>query len=119
MPTIKLYETNSYIKNFTATVISCDEKDGEFFVVLDRTAFFAEGGGQPADTGKIEEANVFDVQIEDGIVFHKVDKTLQIGKTVECAIDWDTRFSRMQNHSAEHLVSGIIHNLYGYNNVAA
>ncbi len=117
MPTIKLYETNSYIKNFTATVISCDEKDGEFFVVLDRTAFFAEGGGQPADTGKIEEANVFDVQIEDGIVFHKVDKTLQIGKTVECAIDWDTRFSRMQNHSAEHLVSGIIHNLYGYNNV--
>ncbi len=117
MPTIKLYETNSYIKNFTATVISCDEKDGEIFVVLDRTAFFAEGGGQPADTGKIEDASVFDVQIEDGIVSHKVDKALQIGKTVECAIDWDTRFSRMQNHSAEHLVSGIIHNLYGYNNV--
>ncbi len=117
MPTIKLYETNSYIKEFTATVISCDEKDGEIFVVLDQTAFFAEGGGQPADTGKIEDVNVFDVHIKDGIVFHKVDKALQIGKTVECAIDWDTRFSRMQNHSAEHLVSGIIHNLCGYNNV--
>lgn len=117
MPTIKLYETNSYIKGFTAMVISCDEKDGFYSVVLDQTAFFAEGGGQPADTGKIENANVLDVQIKDEIVYHKTDKPLQVGETVNCTIDWDTRFSRMQNHSAEHLVSGIIHNLYGYNNV--
>lgn len=117
MPTIKLYETNSYIKEFAATVISCEEKDGECYVVLDKTAFFAEGGGQPADMGKMGDANVLDVQIKDGIVYHKVDKPVQVGEIVSCAIDWDIRFSRMQNHSAEHLVSGIIHNLFGYNNV--
>lgn len=116
-PTIKLYETNSYIKEFAATVISCEEKDGECYVVLDKTAFFAEGGGQPADMGEMGDANVLDVQIKDGIVYHKVDKPVQVGETVNCVIDWDIRFSRMQNHSAEHLVSGIIHNLFGYNNV--
>ncbi len=116
-PTIKLYETDSYIKEFTATVLSCDEKNGEYFVTLDKTAFFAEGGGQGADTGKMGEANVLDVQIKDGIIYHKTDKPVKTGETVNCAIDWDIRFSRMQNHSAEHLVSGIIHKLYGYNNV--
>lgn len=116
-PTIKLYENNSYIKEFSATVVSCEEKDGEFYIVLDRTAFFPEGGGQSADTGKMGEANVLDVQIKDEVVYHKTDKLLKAGETVNCAIDWGIRFSRMQNHSAEHLVSGIIHNLYGYNNV--
>lgn len=116
-PTIKLYEKDSYIKDFSATVLSCEEKDGYYSVVLDRTVFFPEGGGQSADTGKIEDANVLDVQIEDGIVYHKTDKPLRSGLRVICEIDWETRFSRMQNHSAEHLISGIIHNLYGYNNV--
>lgn len=117
MPTIKMYDIYSYIKEFAATVVSCEEKDGYYSVVLDQTAFFPEGGGQSADTGKIEDANVLDVQIKDEIVYHKTDKPLKIGVRVICEIDWDTRFSRMQNHSAEHLVSGIIHNLYGYNNV--
>ncbi len=117
MPTIKMYDIYSYIKEFFAVVVSCEEKDGAYFVVLDQTAFAPEGGGQGADTGKIEEANVLDVQIKDEIVYHKTDKPLQVGKRVLCEIDWDTRFSRMQNHSAEHLVSGIIHNLYDYNNV--
>lgn len=116
-PTIKLYEKDSYIKDFSATVLSCEEKDGFYSVALDQTAFFPEGGGQSADTGKIENANVLDVQISDDVVYHKTDKPLKIGVRVICEIDWDTRFSRMQNHSAEHLVSGIIHNLYGYNNV--
>lgn len=115
--TIKLYEKDSYIKDFSATVLSCEEKDGFYSVALDQTAFFPEGGGQSADTGKIEDANVLDVQISDDVVYHKTDKPLKIGVRVICEIDWDTRFSRMQNHSAEHLVSGIIHNLYGYNNV--
>ncbi len=116
-PTIKLYENYSYIKEFAATVVSCEEKNGSYYVVLDKTAFFPEGGGQSADTGTMGEANVLDVQVKDGIVYHKVDMQLKIGETVNCVIDWDTRFSRMQNHSAEHLVSGIIHNIYGYNNV--
>lgn len=117
MATIKLYETHSYIKNFTATVISCEEEGGYYLAALDQTAFFAEGGGQSADKGKMGEAKVLDVQIKDGVVYHKIDCALKIGETVNCEIDWDTRFSRMQNHSAEHLVSGIIHNLYGCNNV--
>lgn len=116
-PTIKLYEKDSYIKDFSATVLSCEEKDDFYSVVLDQTAFFPEGGGQAADTGKIGDANVLDVQIKDDIAYHKTDKALKVGTTVICEIDWEIRFSRMQNHSAEHLVSGIIHNLYGYNNV--
>lgn len=116
-PTIKIYDIYSYVKEFSAKVVSCEEKDGAFYVVLDRTVFFPEGGGQSADTGKIEDANVIDVQIKDDIVEHKTDKSLKVGATVICEIDWETRFSRMQNHSAEHLISGIIHNLYGYNNV--
>lgn len=117
MPTIKMYDIYSYVKEFVATVVSCEENDGFYSVVLDQTAFAPEGGGQGADTGKIEDVNVLDVQIKDEIVYHKTDKPLKVGRRVICEIDWDTRFLRMQNHSAEHLVSGIIHNLYGYNNV--
>lgn len=115
--TVKLYENNSYIKNFDAVVLSCEEKDGAYFIVLDRTAFFPEGGGQYADKGKIADANILDVQIKDETITHKTDKPLKTGETVTCEIDWDTRFSRMQNHTGEHIVSGVIHNLYGYNNV--
>lgn len=117
MPTIKLYENDSYIKNFTATVISCDEKNGAFFVILDKTAFFPEGGGQDADKGTIDDATVLDVQIKGDIIYHKIEKPLEIGVTVECEIDWATRFGRMQNHTGEHIVSGVIHRTFGYNNV--
>lgn len=117
MPTIKLYENDSYIKNFTATVVSCEEKDGSFLVVLDKTAFFPEGGGQDADKGVINGIEVLDVQIKDNIIYHKLEKSLEIGSTVDCNIDWDTRFSRMQNHTGEHIVSGVIHRTFGYNNV--
>lgn len=117
MHTIKLYENDSYIKEFSATVISCEEKDGAFLVVLDKTAFFPEGGGQDADKGVINGIEVLDVQIKDDIIYHKLEKSLEIGATVECEIDWDTRFSRMQNHTGEHIVSGVIHRTFGYNNV--
>ncbi len=117
MHTIKLYENDSYIKNFTATVIACEEKNGAFLVVLDKTAFFPEGGGQDADKGVINGIEVLDVQIKDDIIYHKLEKSLEIGSTVECEIDWGTRFSRMQNHTGEHIVSGVIHRTFGYNNV--
>lgn len=117
MHTIKLYENDSYIKTFSATVVSCEEKDGAFFVILDQTAFFPEGGGQACDLGVISNAQVLDVQVKDEVVYHKVNKAFEIGATVECEIDWETRFRRMQNHSGEHIVSGVIHNKFGYNNV--
>ncbi len=116
-PTTKLYENDSYIKDFSAIVLSCEEKDGAYFVVLDKTAFFPEGGGQDADKGKIGDVDVLDVQIKGDIIYHKLEKPLETGLTVDCSIDWEKRFSRMQNHTGEHIVSGVIHSLFGYNNV--
>ena len=84
MPTIKLYENDSYIKDFTATVISCTETDGGFLVVLDKTAFFPEGGGQDADKGKINGIEVLDVQIKDDVIYHKLENPLEFGATVDC-----------------------------------
>lgn len=117
MPTIKLYENDSYIKEFTATVVSSEEKDGAYFLVLDKTAFFPEGGGQDADKGKIGDADILDVQIKNDVIYHKVNKAFNENEEVKCQLDWDTRFSRMQNHTGEHIVSGVIHSLFGYNNV--
>ena len=116
-PTIKIYENDSYIKEFTATVVSCEEKDSAYFLVLDKTAFFPEGGGQDADKGKIGDSDVLDVQIKNDIIYHKVNKPFSENEEVTCVIDWETRFSRMQNHTGEHIVSGVIHSLFGYNNV--
>ena len=116
-PTVKLYENDSYIKEFSATVVSSEEKDGAYFVVLNETAFFPEGGGQDADKGKIGDADVLDVQIKDEIIYHKVNKSFEENQEVKCQLDWDTRFVRMQNHTGEHIVSGVIHSLFGYNNV--
>ena len=116
-PTIKLYENDSYIKEFSGTVLSCEEKNGAYFVVLNQTAFFPEGGGQDADKGKIGEADVLDVQIKNDVIYHKVNKAINENEEVTCKLDWGTRFSRMQNHTGEHIVSGVIHSLFGYNNV--
>lgn len=116
-PTIKLYENDSYIKEFSGTVLSCEEKDGAYFVVLNQTAFFPEGGGQDADKGKIGEADVLDVQIKNDVIYHKVNKSFNENEEVTCKLDWETRFSRMQNHTGEHIVSGVIHSLFSYNNV--
>ena len=117
MPTIKLYENDSYIKKFSATVVSCEEKDGAYSVVLNQTAFFPEGGGQDADKGKMNDADVLDVQIKNDVIYHKVNKPFNVNEEVTCTLDWETRFSRMQNHTGEHIVSGVIHSLFGYNNV--
>lgn len=115
--TTKLYEENAYIKEFQAQVLSCDEcKDG-YLLTLDKTAFFPEGGGQQADCGFINDSKVLDVQEKNSIITHKVDKAFNVGDTVTGKLDWETRFSRMQGHTGEHLVSGIIHSMFGYDNL--
>ncbi|MBR5223425.1 MAG: hypothetical protein IKV81_04600 [Clostridia bacterium] len=111
--TVKLYDIDSHLKEFEATVISCENA----VAVLDKTAFFPEGGGQTADTGEIDGVRVLDVQIKDGVIYHYLEKDIEIGKIVKCKIDWDERFRKMQNHSGEHIISGIVHSLYGFNNV--
>lgn len=115
--TKKLYELDSYCREFKATVISCDKKDEYYNVVLDKTAFFPEGGGQAADKGTINDIEVLDVQIMDGEIIHKIPSELPVGQEAACKIDWDLRFSRMQSHAGEHIVSGIVNSLFGYLNV--
>lgn len=121
--TEKLYEQDSYQKEFTAVVRSCQEHrtakgklDG-YEIVLDRTAFFPEGGGQSGDSGWLNETIVKDTQEIGGEVVHLADRPLEPGQQVMGRLDFETRFSRMQEHSGEHILSGIVHRLYGYDNV--
>ena len=115
MITEKLYEINAYLKTFEASVLSCEAVKGGWEVILDRTAFYPEGGGQPCDLGTLGDARVLDVRETDGAVIHTVDAPLS--GLVRGAIDWDRRFDLMQQHSGEHLVSGTVHTLFGYENV--
>lgn len=112
-----LYNQSSYIKTFTASVLSCEMTENGYAVTLDRTAFFPEQGGQYADEGVLGGARVTDVQLRGGIVIHTLDAPLEPGSTVEGVLDWETRYDRMQNHTGEHLVSGCIHAMFGYDNV--
>lgn len=115
--TEKLFYTDSHLQEFTAEVVSCRPCDNGYKAVLSRTAFFPEGGGQAADTGVIDGIRVYDVQEKGEQIFHYLEGELEEGKTVTGQIDWDKRFSRMQQHSGEHIVSGIVHARFGYDNV--
>lgn len=114
----KLYYQVPYVKNFEAEVISCVPGKGEHYLVtLTRTGFYPEGGGQPADSGNMGDVRVLDVHEKEGAIVHETDGPLKEGSTVFCSIDWQRRFSHMQNHSGEHILSGLIHKRYGYDNV--
>lgn len=115
--TEKLYELDSYIKTFTATVLECTSHGDGYAVRLDRTAFFPEGGGQAADPGTLNGVAVTDVQIVDGEIWHYVSEVLVVGNTVEGVLNWETRFARMQHHTAEHIVYSIAHHWHGFSNV--
>ena len=114
--TEKLYYFDAYIKEFNATVLSIGENDGKYTVVLDKTAFFPEEGGQAADTGVIGDVRVEHVYEIDGTVYHVTDGAPTLGE-VRCVIDFDERFEKMQCHTAEHILCGIIHRLFGLENV--
>lgn len=117
--TRKLYYEDSHIKEFDAMVIDCRPYKDGYGVVLDRTAFFPAGGGQDSDNGTISDFNVLDVYEENGVIYHymKVPFKIRDGVGIHGKIDWNTRFRRMQNHSGEHVVSGIIHEMFGFENV--
>ena len=113
----KLYYDSAYIKEFEAQVLSCQEGKKGWEITLSATAFYPEGGGQPADTGILGNVRVTDVHEKDGQVVHYTDGPLPVGEMVRGVIDWDRRFQHMQEHSGEHLVSGLIHQRFGYDNV--
>lgn len=122
--TEKLFYSDSHLREFTAEVVSCEKRDGHYEVELDRTAFFPEGGGQYADTGTLDEMQVCDVQEKDGRIFHIMQDKSQhipeyftVGRNVSGRINWEERFMKMQQHTGEHIVSGLVHARFGYNNV--
>lgn len=115
--TEKLYETDSYLQRFTATVLDCREGEDGWAVVLDRTAFFPEGGGQPCDTGRLGDARVLAVHTDGETITHTTDAPLPVGAAVEGILDWAARLDAMQQHTGEHILSGTLHRLYGAENV--
>lgn len=117
METRKIYYEDSHLSAFSAKVLSCEKTEKGFAVTLDATAFYPEGGGQAADTGTLGIVRVLDTREQGRQVVHFCDGPLTPGETVEGQIDYDARFLRMQQHSGEHIVSGIINRRWGYHNV--
>ena len=113
--TEKLYDYDAYIKEFKADVISCTPCEGGHKVILNKTAFFPEEGGQYSDKGFLNSTAVFDVQIENGEIVHYCSDPLS--GEITGKIDWERRFRNMQNHTGEHIISGLIHSLFGGENV--
>ena len=112
----KLFYQDQEIKEFTATVTGCAQTDKGWEVTLDATAFYPTGGGQACDLGMLGNAHVLDVSERGEEILHLCDGPLEVGKTVTGKIDWARRFDLMQQHTGEHIVSGIIHRLYGHQN---
>lgn len=117
MQTRKLYYEDCLMREFTATVLSCEETENGWNVRLDATAFYPEGGGQACDLGTLDCANLLDVREMGETVVHLCDKPLPAGTQVTGKVDWLRRLDLMQQHTGEHIVSGIIHRMYGCHNV--
>ena len=125
MTTRRLFEENVKTQRFEAKVLSCTEEKGKYRIELDATAFFPEGGGQPGDQGELfpglnengEPVRVLDTREKAGAIYHVTDKAIPEGTEVLGRLNWDKRLRNMQNHSGEHILSGLIHAKYGYNNV--
>lgn len=115
--TEKLFYKDSHMSTFSAVVKSCEQTKKGYEAVLTRTAFFPEGGGQSADTGWLNGIEVTDARERDGEVYHLVKEPLTPGETVEGKINYKERFSKMQQHTGEHIISGLVHGMYGYDNV--
>ena len=115
--TERLFEQNPYIQTFEAVVTACEDKKGVFHICLDRSAFFPEGGGQPGDQGWLDGVEVFDTHEKEESIWHYTKEPMEVGKKVTGQLNWPLRLSNMQNHAGEHIVSGLIHKKYGYDNV--
>ena len=115
--TRKLYYEDCHIRSFTARVLSCEPCEKGWEIILDATAFYPEGGGQACDLGILGTANVLDVRERGEEVVHLCDAPLEVDAEVEGNLDWERRFILMQQHTGEHIVSGIIHATYGWHNV--
>ncbi|MGN0974943.1 MAG: alanyl-tRNA editing protein [Gemmiger sp.] len=117
-PTEKIYETRPFDAGFDSTVLCCEKEKEGWAVALEATAFFPEGGGQPCDTGTLGGARVREVHSrQGGVIWHTVDAPLEPGSRVHGEVDWPARLDHMQQHTGEHILSGVLHRLYGAENV--
>ena len=112
----KLFYEDCHLTHFSAQVTGCRQCDNGYLVTLDATAFYPEGGGQACDIGTLGDVRVLDVQEKDGEILHLCDGALPVGETVEGQIDWARRFDLMQQHTGEHILSGLINAKFGYHN---
>lgn len=117
MATEKLYYQDAHQAAFEARVVSCQPGKHGYDVVLDRTCFYPEGGGQPGDTGVLSGIRVTDTHERGGEIVHFCEQPLAVGQIVEGQIDYGRRFEFMQLHSGEHILSGVVHRRFGYENV--
>ena len=115
--TKKLYDEDAYLREFTALVLSCEKTKFGYDVLLDQTAFFPEEGGQKADKGTLDGIQVKDIQERDHFIYHTLPSPLAVGAVVQGKIDFADRYRKMQSHTGEHIACGIIHKLYGFDNV--
>ncbi len=124
--TEKLFYEDSHLRTFTAKVLECIPEGEQYQVVLDRTAFFPQGGGQYADTGWLnmvsesereQDIRILDVQERDGKILHLAERPIPTGSHVSGRLDWPERFMKMQQHTGEHIVSGLVYRRFGYHNV--
>ena len=117
METRKLYYEDCHLREFSATVIACTQTEKGFLVELDATAFYPEGGGQACDLGTLGGAKVLHVREDGEQIRHLCDQALPVGGQVTGVINWARRFDLMQQHTGEHIVSGILHAMFGCHNV--
>ena len=117
MQTRKLFYEDCHRKTFTAQVLGCTQVQKGYEIILDATVFYPEGGGQACDLGTLGTVNVLDVRERGEEIIHLCDGPLTMGEQVEGVIDWDRRFDLMQQHTGEHILSGLIHAKFGYHNV--
>lgn len=113
----KIFYENPYCKEFESRVISCQQGKGGYEVVLEQSAFYPEGGGQPGDWGWLADKKVLDTREKNGEVIHICDGPLEVGSLVKGILDWDRRFRHMQQHTGEHIFSGLVYKHFGYHNV--
>lgn len=116
-PTVRLFDLQPGELNFTASVLACEQAGNGYDIVLDRTAFFAEGGGQPADTGVLGGVRVLDVHERAGVIRHRTDGPLEVGAQVEGRVDPAVRLDHSQQHTGEHILSGLTCSTHHCSNV--
>ena len=117
MKTEKLYYKDAYLKEFSSVVVECTQVADRFIVVLEATAFVPEGGGQSSDRGYMADSAVIDVKEKGGVIYHTVDKPFAVGDRVDCRVDFGKRFEKMQMHTAEHILSGLMYSNFGLQNI--